>query len=121
MGNEVPYHQDAKHNDSDAHDTLAREEGHVHRRPGLRLSEAQEGEARDSLVVLGDAVAQPDHLAEHGVLLQVDLDLADVFLDTLGPDNLQPYIRFDLEASARDLAMDLHVSEDHDGVHLFEP
>jgi antirestriction protein len=49
------------------------------------------------------------------------LDDLGIDLDNLGPDNLQPYIRFDLDAFARDLAMDLHVSEDHDGVHLFEP
>jgi len=49
------------------------------------------------------------------------LDDLGVDLDHLGPDNLQPYIRFDLEAFARDLAFDLHVAEAPDGVHLFEP
>lgn len=49
------------------------------------------------------------------------LDDLGIDLDNLGPDHLQPYIRFDLEAFARDLAFDLNVSEDHDGVHLFEP
>jgi len=49
------------------------------------------------------------------------LDDLGIDRDNFGPDNLQPYIRFDLEAFARDLSLDLHVSEDHDGVHLFEP
>lgn len=42
-------------------------------------------------------------------------------VDSLGPEQLQPYIRFDIEAFASDLATELHAVEDRDGVYLFEP
>ena len=48
------------------------------------------------------------------------LDDMGVDLNNLGPDHLQPYIRFDIEAFARDLAFDLHVAEGPDGVHLYD-
>jgi len=41
-------------------------------------------------------------------------------IDNLGPEYLQPYIRFDLEAFARDLSMDLDVEQDDSGVHIFD-
>lgn len=43
-----------------------------------------------------------------------------VDVDALGPENLQPYVHFDLDAFARDLAMDLFVVDGRDGVHVFE-
>ena len=49
------------------------------------------------------------------------LDDLGIDINSLGPDHLQPYIRFDLEAFARDLTYDLYVSEDRDGVYVFEP
>jgi antirestriction protein len=54
-------------------------------------------------------------------------DYADELLDdngidttTIGPEFLQPYIRFDLEAFAHDLEHELHVADDTDGVHIFQ-
>jgi antirestriction protein len=53
---------------------------------------------------------------------------AEELLDSLGIDTeatvcemLAPYMRFDTEAFARDLANDLDVSEDNDGIYVFEP
>jgi antirestriction protein len=48
--------------------------------------------------------------------------LDDLGIDTegLGPEMLRPYIRLDLEAFARDLACELHVGHDGDGVHVFD-
>jgi len=48
------------------------------------------------------------------------LDDLGVDVDNLGPENLQPYVRFDLEAFARDLSMDLDVEQDDAGVHIFD-
>jgi len=39
----------------------------------------------------------------------------------IGPEMLRPYLSFDLDAFARDLSYELHVSDDHHGVHVFEP
>ena len=42
-------------------------------------------------------------------------------LDEIGPEMLQPYIRVDLEAFARDLSYDLTIVEAQDGgVHVFD-
>ena len=48
--------------------------------------------------------------------------LDDLGIDTegLGPEMLRPYIRLDIEAFARDLACELHVGQDGDGVHVFD-
>lgn len=43
-----------------------------------------------------------------------------VDVDNLGPDQLRPYIRVDLEMFARDLEIELSTSTDDDGVHVFE-
>lgn len=54
-------------------------------------------------------------------------DYAEQLLDDLGidpyevgPEMLRPYLSFDLDAFARDLSYELHVSDDADGVHVFE-
>lgn len=48
--------------------------------------------------------------------------LDDLGVDTeeLGPEMLRPYIRLDIEAFARDLACELQVGQDGDGVHVFD-
>ncbi len=48
--------------------------------------------------------------------------LDDLGVDTegLGPEMLRPYIQLDIEAFARDLACELHVGSNGDGVHVFE-
>jgi antirestriction protein len=49
------------------------------------------------------------------------LDDLGIEVDALGPENLQPYITFDVSGFARDLSYDVHVAEDEGGVYLFEP
>ena len=41
-------------------------------------------------------------------------------LDQVVPEFIRPYIRVDIESFARDLKYDLYVSEDSDGVYVFE-
>lgn len=41
-------------------------------------------------------------------------------VDDLGPEYLQPYIRFDLDAFAHDLSHDFYMAADIDGVHIFD-
>lgn len=48
------------------------------------------------------------------------LDDLGINTDELGPEMLQPYIRFDVEAFARDLSYELHVVDDTDGSYIFE-
>ena len=48
------------------------------------------------------------------------LDDLGINTDALGPEMLQPYIRLDIEAFARDLSYELYVAEDTVGVHVFE-
>lgn len=47
------------------------------------------------------------------------LDDLGVDLDSLGPANLAPYVKFDIEAFARDLAMDYRVNDTSGGVYVF--
>ena len=58
-----------------------------------------------------------DSLEEYAENLLDDLG---VDTEALGPDTLQPYLRFDLEAFARDLVSELNVSRGRQGVHVFE-
>lgn len=48
------------------------------------------------------------------------LEATGVDLEALGPEFLAPYIRVDLDAYARDLALDYYIAEDADGIYVFE-
>jgi antirestriction protein len=48
------------------------------------------------------------------------LDDMGIDTDEIGPEFLQPYIHVDIEALARDVAMDYRVSEGREGVHVFD-
>jgi antirestriction protein len=48
------------------------------------------------------------------------LDDIGVQLDSLVDEQWQPYVTFDLDAFARDLSFDFHVSEDDEGVYVFD-
>lgn len=48
------------------------------------------------------------------------LDDMGIDVDALGPEHLQAYVRFDLEAFARDLRHDVGVVTVDEGVHVFE-
>ena len=51
---------------------------------------------------------------------QEQLDSCGIDLDEIGPESLRPYIRFDLEAYARDLSYDYRMQTGPDGrVHVF--
>lgn len=51
---------------------------------------------------------------------QEQLDSWGIDLDEIGPEGLRPYIRFDMEAYARDLSYDYRVQTDAEGrVHVF--
>ncbi|HVF74611.1 MAG TPA: antirestriction protein ArdA [Acidimicrobiales bacterium] len=43
-----------------------------------------------------------------------------VDVNNIGPPELQPYIRFDTEAFARDLSMEFTTGEDDNGVYVFD-
>lgn len=59
-----------------------------------------------------------DSTADYAADMLTDLGID---LDEIGPEILQPYVRVDLDAYARDLEYDLVVVEDDDqgGVHIF--
>lgn len=52
---------------------------------------------------------------------QETLDAHGVDVEEIGPEPLRPYLRFDTEAFARDLALDYRVETDAEGrVHVFD-
>jgi antirestriction protein len=48
------------------------------------------------------------------------LDDMGVDVDAIGPDVLQPYVRVDIDAFARDLGADYFIAEDTEGVYVFD-
>lgn len=48
------------------------------------------------------------------------LDDMGVDVDAIGPDFLQPYVRVDIDAFARDLGFDYFIAEDTEGVYVFD-
>jgi antirestriction protein len=48
------------------------------------------------------------------------LDDMGVDIDAIGPDFLQPYVRVDMDAFARDLGADYFIAEDTEGVYVFD-
>lgn len=92
--------------------------GIVEKGPALAHWVASQGQADEETVERFDDVYlgrwhSTSDYAEHLVA-----DIGDE-ADTFTPSWLQPYVRIDYDALARDLACDLYASEDGRGVHLF--
>lgn len=78
---------------------------------------------------LGSDWSQLDDFAEHYLGHWSSMtEIAERFFEDQGldihemvPALWRPYVTFDVGAFARDLCVELHVAEDDDGVHVFQP
>jgi antirestriction protein len=62
-------------------------------------------------------VGQADSMTEFAEQWLEDMG---VDIDSLVAEHLQLYVRFDVEAFARDLSYDFHMAEDDEGVYVFD-